>query len=135
MRLSSGSLAAVLVVGVLVAACGGKVDDPVGRAGADQQNTGSGASSVANGASACQPAFVQGGGGGVAGGACIEMNESASCGSTTYTVQCTCPGPCDCIVNGQTVDTAPTTSCAKQTCPLPDDAWKTCGFPAVPGMP
>jgi hypothetical protein len=64
-----------------------------------------------------------------------EMFESAGCGATAYTVQCTCPGPCDCIVNGVTVDTAATTSCSKPTCPPPDDAWKACGFPAVPGMP
>jgi hypothetical protein len=132
MRSSSRSLAGVFVVGVVVAACGGKVDDPTGSASADQQGSGSGASDSAG---TCKPAFLQGGGGGVAGGACLEMNESASCGSTTYTVQCTCPGPCDCIVNGQTVDTAATTSCSKPDCPLPDDAWKTCGFPAVAGMP
>ncbi|HEY5243794.1 MAG TPA: hypothetical protein VIJ22_20075, partial [Polyangiaceae bacterium] len=69
-------MAAVFLVGVFVAACGGKVDDPVGHAGSDQQNAGS-----------CTPAPLSGGGGGVAGGACIEMYESANCGATAYSVQ------------------------------------------------
>lgn len=133
MRQSSGGLAGVLLVGVFVAACGGKVDDPLGHAGSDQENTGSGGSSES--ASSCKPAPLSAGGGGVAGGACTAMYESANCGATAYSVQCTCPGPCECLVNGETVGTAPTTSCSKAVCPPPDDAWKTCGFPAVPGMP
>jgi len=117
-------LAGVFLVGVFVAACGGKVDDPVGHAASDQQTN------------VCKPVWQNAGGGSDVGGPCLSMSESGVCGSTTYTVSCTCPGPCDCVVNGQTVDTAPTKSCSETTsCPPPDDAWKACGCPAVPGMP
>jgi hypothetical protein len=133
MHLGHGYLTTVVLAALLAVACGGKTDDPVGSASADQSDPGAGSG-------ACKPMFVMGGGGGTgpsggAGPMCISMTESASCGTTTYTVNCSCPELCDCIVNGETVGTAATTSCSKPGCPLPDDAWKTCGFPAVPDMP
>lgn len=136
MRLNIVRVEAVVLVGLLGVACGGKVDDPTGRSSSDQQSAGSaGAGASSSGTSECKPSQLGGGGGGVAGGACTSMFESATCGSTVYTVSCTCPNQCECTVNGETVDTAPTTSCSETTCPPPDDAWKACGFPVVAGMP
>ncbi|HEY1695244.1 MAG TPA: hypothetical protein VGG39_23915 [Polyangiaceae bacterium] len=152
MRQNIIGVPALFLVATLAVACGGKVEDPLGHGSSDQGTaSGSGASggssnsggSSAGSSSSSSPSTsscasasqMGGGGGGVAGGPCTEVFESAICGATTYTVNCTCPGPCDCVVNGQTVDTAPTTSCSDPTCGTPDDAWKACGFPTVPGMP
>ena len=149
MRLNIVRVEAIVLAGLLGVACGGKVDDPTGRSSSGQQSagsSGSGASSSSSSSSGsgsssssgtgeCEPSQLGGGGAGVAGGACTSMFESAACGSTVYTVSCTCPNECECTVNGETVDTAPTTSCSETTCPPPDDAWKACGFPVVAGMP
>jgi hypothetical protein len=37
-------------------------------------------------------------------------------------------------VNGMVVDTVQSTSCSQSpsVCPPPNDAWKACGFPAMP---
>jgi len=125
MRQGSGSLAGVFLVGVFVAACGGKVDDPVGHAASDQQSAGSGGS---GGAAHARPHPCPRWGG-VAGGACIEMYESANCGATAYTVQCTCPGPCDCIVNGETVDTARRRAARRRSARLPTTHGRLAAFP------
>ncbi len=127
------------LVTLVAAACGGKVDGSASSqrsasslfgSGGSSGNGSSGGSSGGGGASA---ACTQGGGGGggVAGGACSSVFQTAVCGESTYSVQCTCPSPdCSCLVNGAVVDTVPSTSCS--TCGPPDDAWKACGFPAMP---
>lgn len=135
MRPNTFNLAGFSFVALFAVACGGKLDGTTGQAASDQQAASSTSSGASSGEATCRPAPVTAGGGGVAGGACVEMYESAVCGATTYTVSCTCPNACTCVVNGETVDTAPTASCSKELCPPPDDAWKTCGFPTVPGMP
>lgn len=148
MRQNILGAAVLFLVATIAVACGGKIEDPLGRSSSDQRGAsgaggGSGSASSGGGsagssstsAGSCVASQMGGGGGGVAGGACTEMFETAMCGATTYEVDCACPGPCDCVVNGQTVDTAPTTKCGDPTCGSPDDAWKTCGFPAIPGMP
>lgn len=137
---------ALFFVALATAACGGKVEDPLGHSSSGQEGrsgtsgssgagTMAGSGGSASSSDSCTASQMGGGGGGVAGGACTQVFESATCGATTYSVNCTCPGPCDCVVNGKTVDTAPTDSCSGGMCSPPDDAWKACRFPAVAGMP